>query len=1144
MREVARIMKDTPIQLTKLEPVPNDLTVVNQDGSMETGGWQGDPPRGLYADTTLNKNFSELITRPQNDRGVNNREDFTDPIPMTHNNMVPFFGASSKQNMDMDNRLLDNKLETFTGQFKLDKQHRTEAGPMFAPVQQNLEQLAAPRQLDRFTTNLQIRNNELPFEQIKVGRGLDNGYTAQPTGGFHNTLRILPKNIEQLLVNPRVVAEGRVIRGKDNVDKRTAQQQQFKYRPELLVTNFDGERNFTTTGAYLKPKARSKVVIMPTNRQKSRKIIGTAHQVNGSKSTPNNLRPMEKQSTKVSFKNTPFRNNVKVEGKMGHDNQQLKFENKKNERSVTGVRYGTCGYSTTNRKFNVEQGQSYPTDKAKKTRNQAYVFNKNPVGFTQVTSNPGIAFNHNDQAKTTIRETTENNQFKGQVSQTGQIRQKVYDPNDQARATGRETIEVNTHQGQLQTGAGGVGKGRAYNPDDQTRTTQRETTENNTHQGQLQAGNGGLGKGRAYNPDDQTRTTHRETTEVNTHQGQLQTGAGGVGKGRAYNPDDQTRTTHRETTEANTQQGQMQSGAGGGLGKGRAYDPFDQTRTTIRETTEVNTHQGQLQSGAGGGLGKGRTYNPDDQTRTTIRETTEANTYQGQLQSGAGGGLGKGRAYNPDDQTRTTIRETTEANTHQGQLQSGAGGGLGKGRAYNPDDQTRTTIRETTEANTHQGQLQSGAGGGLGKGRAYNPDDQTRTTIRETTEANTYQGQMQSGAGGGLGKGRAYNPDDQTRTTIRETTEANTHQGQMQAGASGGLGKGRVYNPDDQTRTTIRETTENQTTQGHVQAGAGGGLGKGRVYNPDDQTRTTIRETTENQTHQGHAQAAGARGVKGKVYNANDQAKTTIRETTEDLDYMGVVSHPQGTKQRVYDPEDIAKTTIKETTEQSDYMGTVSHPQRTKQKVYDPNDIAKTTIKETTEQSDYMGTVSHPQGTKQKVYDPFDFMRTTHRETTENNDHLNPVQATYLQSGLGYQTAPLDVKNTSRQFLTDYYYVKPGAQADAPANPQSYDSVYNMRQNYNKEEVAEGRYPTLSNVKLCGNMKENTFIEIKKLDQDRLNQYGAVPSPTCPNSRKPMDECELTSFKNNLPPFNSYFDPKLLKAYNQNPLTQSLHSWA
>jgi hypothetical protein len=761
-KELTKIMKTTPIELTRLEPVPNDLTDVNQDGSLETGGWNGSSPKALYAETELNKNWATLVTRPSTQRGDNNREP-----EMTHNNMVPFFGGSVRQNMDIDNRMMGDKLETFTGQFKLDQNHKMEVTPLFAPVQQNLDQIMEPRELDRYVTTLQSRNNELPFEQMQVGPGLNDGYTARPSGGFHNPLRVLPKTIDQLLVNPRVVKEGRVIRGKDPVDKRTARQRQYKYRPELLVTNFNGERNFTTTGVTQKPRAREGVVRIPTNRQKSKQIMGHAMTQSGSQKTPAHISPKGKISLKQNFRNTPFRNAAKVEAKNPHNNQQLRYENRDNERSTTQVRYGTEGHCYTNCKPEVEKGQTYQQDRARKTRNESYVLAPNPTGY------------------------------------------------------------------------------------------------------------------------------------VNT-------------------------TTH----------------------KGKAYDPKDQTRTTIRETTEQNSHQGHVDA------------------------------------------------------------------SHV------------KGVVHDASDVMKTTIKETTEISSHMGHVQVGDV-----------------------------------------KGRAYDPHDLTRTTIRETNEVNSHNGFVQTD-----------------------------------------------------------------------------GVKSQVYDPFDLMKTTIREMTEDNGQLGVVSGPASSvKGRAYDPQDVARTTTKETTENTQYLGT-TNAQNTKSRVYDPNDMARTTVKETTEQGDYLGT-SDAQHTKGLVYDPFDCAPTTHRETTEQNDYLMPVENTTLQNGKGYQTSPTDVKNTQRQVYSEYYHVGGASQADAPANPQLYDSAYNMRQSNVKEVIAEGRQPTLSGVKLTSG-KTDVSIEIKKLEGDRVNHYSAMRAPINCNQRKPMSSCEMTSMKNNLPPSNTYFDPLILKAFKECPLAQSVHSWA
>lgn len=51
-------------------------------------------------------------------------------------------------------------------------------------------------------------------------------------------------------------------------------------------------------------------------------------------------------------------------------------------------------------------------------------------------------------------------------------------------------------------------------------------------------------------------------------------------------------------------------------------------------------------------------------------------------------------------------------------------------------------------------------------------------------------------------------------------------------------------------------------------------------------------------------------------------------------------------------------------------------------------------------------------------------------------------------------------------------------------------------------------------------------------------------TPIVANQRKPMNVCELTSFRNNLPPVNTYFDPSILKPLIGNPLAQSVNSWA
>lgn len=336
--------KELTGNLNQWEPRANDMTLLNYDGSIEASGWGG--ITGTPSDEAGVAEFFDspagVVTSNEPQPAVNAGGLGGDQIGgFVHNNMVPFFGGRAKQNMTVDNRNLAGKLELFSGQKLLDTTHKNEIGPLFAPVQQDIYQQTAPRQLDRYVVNLQVRNNELPFEPVHVGPGLNQGYTSLPTDGFHPTLRVLPKTIDQLYVNPRVTNEGRVLKGR-TINKRTAQQKQFKYRPEVLVTNFDGDRNFTSVGAFTKPMAYSKQVMKPTERRISRNILGDGSYAHGSVSTPNTLRQKHKISDKVTYLNTPFRNATfsEVNGFYDTTRNVSSFENKENERSVTQMRYG------------------------------------------------------------------------------------------------------------------------------------------------------------------------------------------------------------------------------------------------------------------------------------------------------------------------------------------------------------------------------------------------------------------------------------------------------------------------------------------------------------------------------------------------------------------------------------------------------------------------------------------------------------------------------------------------------------------------------------------------------------------------------------------------------------------------------------
>lgn len=401
-----------------------------------------------------------------------------------HNNMVPFHSGSLTQNVRTDNIMKESKLETFTGQFKLNRPNRTEVGPIFDPVKgiTNIHGWngdGVTRDLDRFNPNNTGRKQgERPFQQVNVGPGLNAGkFTAEPSGGFHSTVRIMPKDITQLRVDPVLESEGRINHGASRVQKRSAQSQMYRNRPELLVTNLKGERNFTTVGAVKGRRLRSKPIVRDTHRQEtSRGFFGNA----GTEHTRRTVDIDTKVTDTIrqNFFNTPFRN-------------MAGFNSKRRAND-----YGKSGFKARS------------NNRSERPSNEAQMF-----GNVQKGEKQGPSFNACEwKARTTIKETTEDFNHMGNV---GTIKRKhiVYDPEDKARTTIRETTEDNNHMGNVGTIKR---KHIVYDPEDKARTTIRETTEDNNRIGNVKSVRSG--KGYAVT-NVEAPNTNRQFTSDNEHFG-------------------------------------------------------------------------------------------------------------------------------------------------------------------------------------------------------------------------------------------------------------------------------------------------------------------------------------------------------------------------------------------------------------------------------------------------------------------------------------------------------------------------------------------------------------------------------------------------------------------------------------------------
>ena len=347
-----------------------------------------------------------------------------------------------------------------------------------------------------------------------------------------------------------------------------------------------------------------------------------------------------------------------------------------------------------------------------------------------------------------------------------------------------------------------------------------------------------------------------------------------------------------------------------------------------------------------------------------------------------------------------------------------------------------------------------------------------------------------------------------------------------------------------------------------------GDYGKNSMEN-----RPNERDTTQDREHMNNLTIT----VKKLITPITDFFRRTRKEN-----FIGNI-RPEGnmnarmpSKQTIYNPDDITRTTLKEQNIDNNYTGQLTGEKHSI--IYDPNDIARTTIKEQNIHNNAPYINMNPQQPRSlRIYDPEDIAKTTMKEVTIDNEHVGFVGGNQqsLKVG-GYTSTSVDMKNTNRQFLTDWYYqgiadgeVGTGTgrgylavrydakntnrqflndwEWEGPAksfynNPASYDSMYNAHMNPNREEIALGREPTAESVKLNAG-GDFVNIEHHRIESDQINIRE--PAETFVYEAPPQkNACGLTRVKSKLPEDSqrARINPEILNAFKQNPYTQSLSS--
>jgi hypothetical protein len=372
-----------------------------------------------------------------------------------HNNMVPFFRGQVKQNMyeGANRQILDSQ----TGADSLGYAKR-EQTPFFEPTK---EPVGNPFGLESTTDFVEsrmnapmYRANERPMEAIRVGPGLNEGFTHIPSGGFQQQAgedfvqeRLPRTNDLRVATKPKDTYFQPVVRGSHFITTGgTAETvgEVRRYAPDTFYLNEAGERNFVTTGADVKAAVRSTQVLKDTTRKDtSKEYAGPAGQVEGNATytVAAAKAPLVKQHGPFGWRNADASsytnpNTDAAENDYGKSGVEIL----PNERYYTGERVHATNVADAGRETAL-----HLQDAARETRAQALIDNVRSAGNFTAIGGGGMAekptvYDPNDVARTTIKEQTIERDWIGMAAPNEAQKLTVYDPDDIARVTGRNTL--------------------------------------------------------------------------------------------------------------------------------------------------------------------------------------------------------------------------------------------------------------------------------------------------------------------------------------------------------------------------------------------------------------------------------------------------------------------------------------------------------------------------------------------------------------------------------------------------------------------------------------------------------------------------------------------------------------------------------
>jgi len=336
------------------------------------------------------------------------------------NNMVPFFGSNVTQRTIGFNGN-ESILDSYGGSGS-QVIHKKEQAPLFAP-QENLHYAhGVPNHTDFIQSRMNpSRNisNVKPWEEVRVGPGLNKGYTSKGSDGFNAGMEAremwADKTVDQLRVktNPKLTFGLGNHEGPANsiIKNRGFEGRVEKYRPDTFYLNTP-DRWFTTTGQEKAQRSRAEEPLQPENRPfTTREYFGAATTDQNGASTGGRVEQNYRRSDRPEL--SP---DCKYLGPAHNMNYADGWKNLKQNYGKSGYKSYPNSRTTTKpaTEFGIVGGwfkavTAPVMDILRPSRKENVIGNGRPTG--NVGGNYGVdqarVWNPSDRTKTTIREQTE-----------------------------------------------------------------------------------------------------------------------------------------------------------------------------------------------------------------------------------------------------------------------------------------------------------------------------------------------------------------------------------------------------------------------------------------------------------------------------------------------------------------------------------------------------------------------------------------------------------------------------------------------------------------------------------------------------------------------------------------------------------------